>query len=101
MTSRILKNCRLLILMIVFVNAFVPSGIGSHASGVDCPKLIIECPTDVPESGKTYTVKVRVEGDNSNQELSYSWTVSSGEIIEGQGTSSVKIRISDPTQSVT
>lgn len=64
-------------------------------------KLIIEWPTDVPESGKTYTVKVRIEGDNSNQELSYNWSVSSGEIIEGQGTSSVKIRISDPSQGVT
>ena len=101
MTSRMLRNCRLLVLVLVFVNAFVPSGVSSHSSVEDCPKLIIECPTDVPESGKTYTVKVRVEGDNSNQELSYNWSVSSGEIIEGQGTSSVKIRISDPSQGVT
>ena len=96
-----LRYCRLLVLVLVFVNAFVASGVRSHSSVGDCPRLIIECPTDVPESGKTYTVKVRVEGHNSNQELSYNWSVSSGEIIEGQGTSSVKIRISDPSQSVT
>jgi hypothetical protein len=100
MTSRILRNCGLLVL-VLFANAFVPSGVSPNTWVGDCPKLIIECPTDVPESGKTYTVKVRAEGHNSNQELSYNWSVSSGEIIEGQGTSSVKIRISDPSQSVT
>jgi hypothetical protein len=101
MTSSILKNCRLLVLVIVFVNAFLPSMVSSHSSVGDCPKLIIECPTEIPESGKTYTVKVRVEGDNSNQELSYNWSVSNSEIIEGQGTSSLKIRISDPGKGVT
>ena len=101
MTSSTLRNCRLLVLVLVFVNAFLPSIVSSHSSVGDCPKLTIECPTDIPESGKTYTVKVRVEGDNSNEELSYNWSVSNGEIIEGQGTSSLKIRISDPGKGVT
>jgi hypothetical protein len=101
MTNSILRNCRLLVLVIVFVNAFLPSMVSSHSSVGDCPKLIIECPTEIPESGKTYTVKVRVEGDNSNQELSYNWSVSNSEIIEGQGTSSLKVRISDPGKGVT
>jgi hypothetical protein len=101
MTSSIRKNCRLLVLVLVFVNAFMPSRASSHYSVGECPKVIVECPTDIPEAGKSYTVKVRVEGDTSNQELSYNWSVSSGEIIEGQGTSSLKIRISDPSKSVT
>ena len=101
MTSRILKNCSLLVLMVGFVTGFVPSAVSSQSSFGDCPKLIVECPTDIPESGKTYTVKLRVEGVTSNQELTYSWSVSSGEITEGQGTSSVKIRISDSSNSVT
>jgi hypothetical protein len=101
MRSSIPKNCRLLVLVIVFVNAFVPSLVSSHYSVGDCPKIIVEFPTDIPESVKNYTVKVRVEGDNSNQELSYNWSVSNGEIIEGQGTSSLKIRISDPSKGVT
>jgi len=101
MTSSILRNCRLLVLVLVFVNAFVPSLISSHSWDGDCPKLIVECPTDIPESGKTYTIKVRVEGDNSNEELSYNWSVSNSEIVEGQGTSSLKIRISDPSKGIT
>lgn len=101
MTGSILRNCRLLVLVIVFADAFVPSVVSSHSSAGDCPKVIIECPTEIPESGKTYTVKVRVEGDTSNEELSYNWSVSNSEIIEGQGTSSVKIRISDPGKGVT
>jgi hypothetical protein len=101
MTSSILRNRRLLVLLLVFGNGFLPSVVSSNSSVGDCPKLIIECPTDITESGKTYTVNVRVEGDNSNEELSYNWSVSNGEIVEGQGTSSLKIRISEPSKDVT
>lgn len=101
MTSSILRNCTLLVLALMLVNAFVPSVISSHSVGGDCPKVIVECPTDSPGSDKTYTVKAHLEGEDSNQELSYNWWVSGGEIIDGQGTASLKIRISDPRQVVT
>jgi hypothetical protein len=95
------KNRRLLILTIVFVNAFASSVGSSHSLLEDCPKITIDCPTEVPESGKTYAVHVRVEGGDSNRKLTYNWSVSSGEIVEGQGTARVKIRITDSGKDVT
>lgn len=101
MTSSIFRNCTFLVLLLVFVKAFVPSPVSNHSLVEDCPKVIVECPTEIPESGKIYTVKARVEGDNSDQEFTYGWSVSNGEIVEGQGTSSLKFRISEPGKGVT
>lgn len=98
MTS-VFRNCTLLVL--VFVNAYVPSSGDSHYLVGECPTVIVECPTDIPKSGKIYTVKARVEGDSSNQQLTYGWSVSNGEIVEGQGTDSLRIRITDLSRAVT
>lgn len=67
----------------------------------DCPKLVITCPDELPESGKTYVVKVRVDGANQTKKLSYKWSVSSGEIVDGQGTSTLKVRFTKPWESLT
>ena len=101
MTSNILKKCTVLVLVFVLLNAFAPSLVSSHCAVRECPTVIVECPTEVPESGKIYTINARVEGDNSNQELTYGWSISNGEIVEGQGTSSLKVRIDDLSKGVT
>lgn len=101
MTRNILEDCRRLLIGGVFVSASVPLVVGSHPRPRDCPRVSVECDAHLPEAGKIYTVKVRIEGENVNRELSYNWSVSSGEIVEGQGTSSLKIRIIDPDKTVT
>jgi hypothetical protein len=85
--------CRVLITFLMFASVLLPSTARSHAPVADCPKLTIECPDEPAEFGKTYNVKVRVTGGNPDQELTYNWSISSGEIVEGQGTPSIKIRL--------
>lgn len=64
----------------------------------DCPKLIIGCPTDLLETGKTYTVKLLVEGGNPKDDVNYNWSVTGAEIVGGQGTRSLEVRIKHPNK---
>jgi hypothetical protein len=69
---------------------------------LNCPKLNLACPKDALETGKTYVVRLRVEGVNPDDDATCcNWSVSTGQIVEGQGTRSLKIRIDDPSKEVT
>jgi hypothetical protein len=66
----------------------------------DCPKLILGCPTDLLETGKTYLVRLLVEGGNPKDDVNYNWSVSGAEIVGGQGTRSLEVRINHPNKIV-
>jgi hypothetical protein len=66
----------------------------------DCPKVSLACPTDLLETGKTYTVTALVEGGKPKDEVFYGWSVQGGEIVQGQGIRSLKVRIKEPNQIV-
>jgi len=66
----------------------------------ECPKLIIDCPTDVLETGKTYMVKLLVEGGNLKDDVNYNWSVTGAEIVGGQGTRALVVRIKQPNEIV-
>ena len=66
----------------------------------ECPKLILGCPNDVLETGKTYLMKVVVEGGILKDEVSYNWSVTGAEIVGGQGTRALAIRIKNPNEIV-
>ena len=66
----------------------------------DCPKLILGCPTDLLETGKTYVVKLHVEGGNLKNDVNYNWSVTGAEIVGGQGTRSLEVRINHPNEIV-
>lgn len=61
----------------------------------ECPDITISCPTEgVSEERKTYSISVKVEGADRRENLTYHWSVSKGvKIMEGQGTTSVKISV--------
>jgi hypothetical protein len=69
----------------------------------DCPKLLIACPDEVPREGKSYLVKLRVEGAARTSKLTYKWSVGGGggEIVEGQGSPTLKVRCTHPEQTIT
>ena len=71
----------------------------------ECPEITIECPTELPEEGKTYTVSVNVQGADSMKKITYQWSLSSagecGEIVEGQNTPSIKVHIKCLYQTTT
>ena len=67
----------------------------------ECPKLTVSCPTDLLETGKTYEVKVLVDGEggiNPKYDGNYNWSVTGGEIIGGQGTRGLVVRIKEPNK---
>jgi len=66
----------------------------------ECPKLIVGCPNDVLETGKTYEVKLLVEGSNLKDDVTYNWSVTGAEIAGGQGTRGLVVRIKEPNEIV-
>jgi hypothetical protein len=55
-----------------------------------CPSVSITCPAKF-EVGEQLTFTSALSGSLGNIPTVYNWTVSSGRIIEGQGTSSIKV----------
>lgn len=66
----------------------------------ECPKLILGCPTELLETGKTYMLKLLVEGGNLKDDVSYNWSVTGAEIVGGQGTRALVVRINHPNEMV-
>lgn len=55
-----------------------------------CPNVAISCPDRI-EVGQPVTFNASLTGGSGNVPLVYNWTVSAGRIVEGQGTSSIKV----------
>jgi hypothetical protein len=54
-----------------------------------CPQLVIACPLETVEQNTQLRFSALVAGDDPNAALTYSWSLSSGKISEGQGTPSI------------
>ena len=55
-----------------------------------CPTVATSCPDSIP-AGENLTFTVNVSGGDPNVTPTYNWTVSSGTISSGQGTSSIVV----------
>jgi hypothetical protein len=69
-------------------------------STAECPKLILGCPNDLLETGKKYVFKLQVEGGNVKDDGNFNWSVTGGEIVGGQGTRTLVVRITHPNKIV-
>ncbi len=78
--------------LIAYVLELTSSANTSHAKQ-GCPKITIECPTELVAKGNPHPVSVNIVGADNKEKLSYQWSVSNGEIVEGQGTTSIKVRV--------
>jgi hypothetical protein len=67
----------------------------------NCPTIYIACPTQGPETGKTYTFSLNVQGEIIGRDLNYNWSVWNGEIVDGQGTRTIKVRVNGPKRPIT
>jgi hypothetical protein len=84
---------RRLTLIIAFaLLALAPSSVNSGAArrACDCPNMTVRCPDTVP-AGATSTFTVAVSNFNRDSKLSYTWTVSAGAILSGQGTPAISV----------
>ena len=66
---------------------------------VDCPTIIVSCPEDM--SPKIVTYSAHVSGLEPNQKVTYKWSISSGKIKSGQGTSSINVERPDDMSGLT
>ena len=91
-----------LVFLIALVSAPIQNARRSPVARDDCPTFSVTCPDEVAREGKTYLVKLHMEGVESTKKLSYKWSVSSGgEIVEGQGTPILKVRCTHPGEGIT
>ena len=58
----------------------------------DCPMISVTTPAGIIEWGQIATFTANID-DRVSQDATYSWTVSKGAIVSGQGTRSLKIRL--------
>ena len=76
-----------------------------RGSQENCPRVSVSCPAEV-KKGEPITFTVSVSGGNPNVVSVFSWEVFGGRIVQGQGTSSIKVDTTNfgglsPTAAVT
>lgn len=55
-----------------------------------CPNVVVSCPDNIV-LGEPLTFTSNITGGSGNPNPVYNWTVSAGRIIEGQGTSTIRV----------
>lgn len=64
----------------------------------ECPTISVSGPKTIVKPGETMTFTANISGSETN--ITYKWKVSNGIIIEGQGTSVIKVFSQDPDEGV-
>lgn len=92
------KSLLLSILLTISVHNFMASGwvlqstrLSTPPQGSNCPVVTVSCPDDVTDK-ETLIFKVQIsEAKNAGRNLTYKWSVSGGEIKDGDGTPSITV----------
>src|SRR5215510_1197598 len=81
--------------------AFVPLATGPNRNlAAACPTVMVTCATaDCYTS--PYSFKVIVGNGAPNLTLAYQWTVTTGRIVDGQGTSAIRVIADQPRNNLT
>jgi hypothetical protein len=78
---------------LLFVTILILAGcLAAAAQTANCPEITVTGPSGVTKPGDTMTFTASAGASDQNSKLEYSWTVSSGTIESGQGTSSITVR---------
>ena len=57
-----------------------------------CPKLTVYGPDEVPRLGDLIEFRVKVDKSAASLPLVFNWSISSGQIIDGQGTDRIRVK---------
>lgn len=82
---RVFASVALLFLLSVVCSA-------QEQTGSNCPTVSITGPSGIIPAGKISTYTASIDGKGKELKLEYVWSVSSGNIVAGQGTSTIDIR---------
>ncbi|MCP9492869.1 MAG: hypothetical protein MSG64_00270 [Pyrinomonadaceae bacterium MAG19_C2-C3] len=78
-----------------------PSHIDGRAAERECPAVMMSCPDDL-RNADSLPLSVSVTWKKSStSNLTYKWEVVKGEIISGQGTDSIKVKLPTTTSMFT
>src|SRR5437868_9225250 len=61
-----------------------------------CPKIAVSGPAGIVDPGKTVDFTVQIMNSNDSAKYEYLWTVSSGQIVGGQGTMAISVKMESP-----
>jgi hypothetical protein len=94
---------RILYCLVLVSAAQVVSGISTLAQTPTkkCPTVIVNCPNDAPEPGKPVTFTANIDGADPKPVLTYEWSVSTGKIVGGQGTTEILVDTVDDSITAT
>ncbi len=85
----------ILVLMFCFVSFAQSNEI------VPCPKVEVSSPTLNTAPGETITFIATIDEESEKKSVKYEWSVLGGDILEGQGTSTIKTQQKDVGESLT
>jgi hypothetical protein len=74
----------------ILVLMFCVVSFAQTSENVPCPAISVTGPTGVVRPGDTVTFSLIIGKEVERYEVKYEWTISVGEIIEGQGTATIK-----------
>lgn len=82
-----MKPATLILCLLILI---VPATGGQNARPASrCPQLVIACPLETVEQDTQLRFSAMVAGSDPNPALTYTWSLTSGKISEGQGTPSI------------
>lgn len=87
-------------LLLFFALTFAFAASAQTNQNLSCPSFYVTGGEEIAEPGETLTFTAKIENYDLSK-LSFVWTVSSGEILEGQGTLSIKVLKKDDGKSIT
>jgi hypothetical protein len=83
---------RLSLFALLFLCAWVPSVPSANTTqSRSCPVIAIRCSSVKSCCGSKYTLAVDIAGGYLDRKPTYTWSVSAGKIIKGQGTDSIEV----------
>lgn len=77
----------------IFLSAFCLASFAQTDRPESCPQIDVRGPSGIVAPGETMTFTVNVTGFSS-EKLVYKWTISTGEIVNGQGTPTITVKTS-------
>ncbi len=66
--------------------------VAAQPKRVSCPSLELTVPAHAVTEGELVTLQASLTGKSSNTKVNYQWTISTGEIVSGQGTNAIQIK---------
>ncbi len=80
------------LLFILLLPALFCIHVCAQSNSSPCPVIYVTGPSKVPQANEVITFTAKIDGKVEGAAPGYRWSISSGELLEGQGTREIKVR---------